>query len=382
MRRFLEYIIVCVMVIISSSCNIDEEITTSLPPKISIEGNGSYRVRLGDELHLAPRYENGDKATYSWSIKGAELSNQPTYTFTAQSKGITKILLTVSNTSGCDSREFNITAIDRFMVYDYTPAPGQFIGELKTGGFVGTETTHEDAIAYAESRLIDERFVSLGAFGGYIIMGFDRIVDNSEGYDFSIGGNAFDGSSEPGVVWVMQDENGDGEPNDTWYQLAGSETGKAETVENYEVTYYRPEGAGMDVEWVDNQGHSGAISYLGNFHSQDYYYPLWVAEDSYTLRGTLLKARNYDSTGNGSMWVNPHYDWGYVDNASPEDYVSDNRANHFDIANAIDSEGNSLFLGHVDFVKVQCAVNAKSGWLGELSTEVCGIYETTLKISN
>ena len=125
MRRFLEYIIVCVMVIISSSCNIDEEITTSLPPKIIIDGSGSYRVRLGDELRLAPRYENGDEASYSWSIEGVELSNQPTYTFTAQSKGLTKILLTVSNTSGSDSRTFSITTIDRFMVYDYTPAPGQ-----------------------------------------------------------------------------------------------------------------------------------------------------------------------------------------------------------------------------------------------------------------
>jgi hypothetical protein len=28
---------------------------------------------------------------------------------------------------------------------------------------------------------------------------------------------------------------------------------------------------------------------------------------------------------------------------------------------------------------VQCAVNAKSGWLGELSTEVCGFYDYNLK---
>lgn len=368
MRRFLEYIIVCVMVIISSSCNIDEEITTSLPPKISIEGNGSYRVRLGDDLHLAPRYENSDEATYSWSIEGVELSNEPTYTFIAQSKGLTKILLTVSNTSGSDSRTFSITAIDRFMVYDYTPAPGQFIGELKTGGFVGTETTYEDAIAYAESRLMDERFVSLGAFGGYIIVGFDRIVENRDGYDFSIGNNAFDGSSEPGVVWVMQDENGDGEPNDTWYELSGSETGKAETIQNYTITYYRPEASKMDVAWSDNMGGSGVVKYLEEFHNQDFYYPAWIEADSYTLRGTLLKSRSYDSSGNGSKWVNPAFEWGYADNASTIDNL--NRENHFEISNAIDEQGNAVKLEYIDFIKVQSAIQQQCGRIGEVSTEV------------
>ena len=368
MKRVLEYIIVCVMVIISSSCNIDEEITTSLPPKIIIEGNGSYRVRLGDELRLAPRYENGDEATFSWSIEGVELGNEPTYTFTAQSKGTTKLLLTVSNISGSDNREFNITVIDKFMVYDYTPAPGQFIGELKTGGFDGTETTHEDAIAYAESRLTDEKFVSLGAFGGYIVVGFDRIVENSEGYDFSIGGNSFDGSSEPGVVWVMQDENGDGEPNDTWYELSGSETGKAETIQNYTVTYYRPEASKMDVQWSDNMGGSGVVEYLEDFHNQNSYYPAWIEADSYTLRGTLLKSRSYDSSGNGSKWVNPAFDWGYADNASTIDNL--NRENLFEISNAIDEQGNAIALEYIDFIKVQSAIQQQCGWIGEVSTEV------------
>ncbi len=368
MKRVLEYIIVCVMVIISSSCNIDEEITTSLPPKIIIEGNGSYRVRLGDELRLAPRYENGDEATYSWSIEGVELGNEPTYTFTAQSKGTTKLLLTVSNISGSDNREFNITAIDRFMVYDYTPAPGQFIGELKSGGFDGTETTHEDAIAYAESRLTDEKFVSLGAFGGYIIVGFDCIVENRDGYDFSIGSNSFDGSSEPGVVWVMQDENGDGEPNDTWYELSGSETGKAETIQNYTVTYYRPEANKMDVAWSDNMGGSGVVEYLEDFHNQNSYYPAWIETDSYTLRGTLLKSRSYDSSGNGSKWVNPAFDWGYADNASTVDNL--NRENLFEISNAIDEQGNAISLKYIDFIKVQSAIQQQCGWVGEVSTEV------------
>ena len=271
---------------------------------------------------------------------------------------------TPSSEVGCDK------------VYEYTPAPGQFINETKTGGFNGDETTPEAAIEYAERRMADDLYVSLGGFGGYIVVGFDHSVDNNAGYDLAIRGNAFDGSSEPGIVWVMQDEDGDGLPNDTWYELAGSETGKAETIQNYSVTYFRPEKEQQPVKWRDSEGVEGQIDYLKAFHSQSYYYPAWIKEDSYTLTGTRLEARNYDKSGNGSYWVQPAYDWGYVDNFSEEDSLDDDKViNLFDISNAMDEQGATVELKYIDFVKVQCAVNSKSGGLGELSTEVFGFYD-------
>ena len=268
-------------------------------------------------------------------------------------------------------------------VYEYTPAPGQFINETKTGGFDGSQTTAEAACRYAEARFATDFWVSLGGFGGYIVVGFDHSVDNKGDYDFAILGNSFSGSSEPGVVWVMQDENGNGLPDDTWYELAGSETGKVETIQNYAVTYYRPSEPQKPVQWRDNLGNTGEIDYLRQFHRQEYYYPLWIEEDSYTLTGTCLKARNYDaSNGKGTYWVNVEYDWGYVDNFSPTDRLTDGdnanaeaNANHFKISNAIDVDGKPKHLDFIDFVKVQCAVNAKSGWLGEISTEVFGFKD-------
>ena len=279
-------------------------------------------------------------------------------------------------------------------VYEYTPAPGQFINETKTGGFDGTQITPEAAIAYAEARMSEvdgngnpaPNWVSLGGFGGYIIVGFDHSIDNSGGYDIGILGNSFSGSSEPGIVWVMQDENGNGLPDDTWYELAGSETGKPETIQNYAVTYYRPSEPKQPVKWTDNQGNSGEIDYLKQFHRQEYYYPLWIGGDSYTLTGTCLEPRNYDASGNGSYWVNAEYDWGYADNFSPIDRLTDEdnasagaNANHFKISNAIDFECEPIELDYIDFVKVQVGVNAKSGWLGELSTEVCGFYDYNMQ---
>ena len=113
---------------------------------------------------------------------------------------------------------------------------------------------------------------------------------------------------------------------------------------------------------------------------------MWVEADSYTLTGTCLKERNYDASTNGTYWVNPHYDWGYADNFSPIDRLTDAdnanadaNANHFKISNAVDAAGKHKHLEYIDFVKVQCAVNSKSGWLGEVSTEVCGFYDYRLK---
>lgn len=347
---------------------------------------------------LQTPYENDME--YSWNVTElSELTGDDSkFVFTANESGVYHINATATKVDGDSqtsiARSFEMTVYDEKefyrpksgasqadfnRVFEYTPAPGQFINELKTGGFDASHTSPEAAVTYAESRMNEANWISLGGFGGYVVVGFDHSIDNTRSYDLGIIGNAFDGSSEPGIVWVMQDENGNGFPDDTWYELAGSETGKFETIRDYAVTYYRPTGPEMPVQWTDNLGNNGEIDYLKQFHDQDYYYPLWIGTDSYTLKGTRLEARNYDQSGNGSYWINPHYDWGYVDNFSPSDFNSSNKANLFRISNAIDFEGNPIRLSHVDFVKVQCAVNAKSGWIGELSTEVCGFYDCSLK---
>lgn len=372
-----------------------------IPFELEFEKYEHHTV-VGRRLLLKPlQSNNAMNVEYSWTVEEISdvNSSDSQFIFSANESGEYHVNVTATVLNGDNhisyTRTITITVYDEMAfyrpksgasvaectkVFEYTPAPGQFINELKTGGFNETHTTQEAAIAYAEDRFSVGNWVSLGGFGGYVIVGFDHSIDNiSRGDDLAVVGNAFNGSSEPGVVWVMQDENGNGLPDDTWYELAGSETGKVETIQNYEVTYYRPTGTKMPVQWTDNLGNSGEIDYLMQFHQQDYYYPLWVEEDTYTLKGTCLKARNYDQSGNGTYWVNPHYDWGYVDNFSPTDFNAPDMANFFNISNAIDFEGLPVNMSHIDFVKVQCALNAKSGWLGELSTEVCGFYDCSLK---
>lgn len=375
----------------------------------------AYHTVVGRKLQIKPSSVSDiDGVIYTWQIDGNEaVEGESSMVFKADAVG--EYTITATATTEKDGEQITLThkftvtvyeagafyraqsgasKADWNKVFEYTPAPGQFINELKTGGFDGTQTTMEAAIAYAEARMSQTKadgtpnpiWVSLGGFGGYIVVGFDHSIENSGDYDLGILGNSFSGSSEPGIVWVMQDENGNGEPDDTWYELAGSETGKESTIQEYAVTYYRPTGPQMPVQWSDNLGNSGAIDYLKQFHRQDYYYPLWIEEDSYTLTGTCLEPRNYDASGNGSYWVNVEYDWGYVDNYSPVDRLTDKdnvegeiNVNHFKISNAIDFEGEPIHLDYIDFVKVQVGVNAKSGWLGELSTEVCGFFDYNMK---
>ena len=187
---------------------------------------------------------------------------------------------------------------------------------------------------------------------------------------------------EPGIVWVMQDINGNGLPDDEWYELKGSEAGKEETIQNFEVTYYRPEGKKMDVQWISSDGRNGWVDYLSAYHTQDYYYPAWISENSYTLTGTCLAARNTQDSQTG-YWDNQSYDWGYVDNFGNDQIEGGStvdgsgQRNGFKISNAIHADGTEANLQYIDFIKIQCGVLAKSGWLGEVSTEVFSFEDLT-----
>lgn len=134
-------------------------------------------------------------------------------------------------------------------VYEYMPAPGQFVNELPEY-FEGD--TAEDIISKVEEQICGDRqpgMISLGAYGGYVVFGFDHsIVNVADAYDFKIYGNAFigsqtagGGSCEPGIVMVSVDANGNGVPDDEWYELAGSDYNKETTKKNYEIVYYKPD---------------------------------------------------------------------------------------------------------------------------------------------
>ncbi len=270
-------------------------------------------------------------------------------------------------------------------VLEYKPAPGQFINSAPWG------------VPASANSLVGKitGTMSLGAFGGYVIFKFVSPVkndpDNPFGVDFTIFGNPLREWSEQGIVSVMKDENGNGLPDDIWYELAGSDYFFSSTIKNYEITYTNPKQASAaDVPWTDNQGNSGKV--LKNaFHSQPYYpensnFPL-VNQKDYTLTGTRV-ADEVDRT-NPSYIKSYRKAFGYVDNqvrgsapyTLPDNPYTREKENSggdaFDISWAVNANGNYVDLDQIDFIKVHNAVIADAGWLGEVSTEVTGAVVVT-----
>ncbi|MCL2073259.1 MAG: T9SS type A sorting domain-containing protein [Marinilabiliaceae bacterium] len=274
-------------------------------------------------------------------------------------------------------------------VFEYRPAPGQFVNMLPQ---YEVGDTQADMDRKAEESISDDNgvLISLGGYGGYIIFGFDHPVINVPGaYDFKILGNAIistppgatrdGGNCEPGIVLVSYDLNGNGIPDDQWYELAGSEYFKPETVNNYHITYFKPDENKIPtpdpnypflsdttyIKWTDNQGDEGYIS-RNVFHSHPYY-PQWIDAETLFFEGNKLANNYLDLSGTGSLFVQYAYPWGYADN-----YPNTDERSNFNIEWAVDSNGNSVFLPAIHFVKVYTAVNQYCGWLGETSTEIMG----------
>lgn len=353
----------------------------------------SYTIPLGRTLYVDATLWNFSQPAYLWQCEGVT-STDEIFSFTPTAEGDYSFSLTVSDADGYSlSRTISVhcaPAEGKFRraitqqsiataskVYAYRPAAGQFINEPQSG-FAGEATT-EAATAYAEHRLAENKYLSLGAWGGYVVVGFDHSVINVDGErDFSIAGNMYEGSSEAGIVWVMQDENGNGLPDDVWYELRGSEWGTPNHSRGYAITYYRPSAEGMNVQWRDNRGQSGTMKRNAT-HTHGYYYPAWE-QDTFTLYGSWLAPNTEVDASTGNQ-VNRAYAWGYADNEGSDSDVGttgDAVKTYFNIESAVAPNGEAVELQYIDFVKIQSAINHSAGVLGEISTEVLSIKDENL----
>lgn len=246
-------------------------------------------------------------------------------------------------------------------VYEYLPGMGQFVNVLPA---YEEGDDAESMCRKCEDLIADNagRVVSLGGWGGYITFGFDHAVENQEGLDIQILGNAYlmngnetYGSSEPGIVLVSRDENKNGIPDDMWYELKGCLYDDAETQHAYSVTYTR---AGDTLQ--------------NPFHKQPYY-PQWLPQEEYTLYGAKLPSQTEKVS---RQVVQRILDYGYVDNKPNTDI----EGTSFDISWAVDTYGQPVSLPSVDFVRVYTAIDEINDPTGEISTEITGAID--LHINN
>jgi len=274
-------------------------------------------------------------------------------------------------------------------VIEFLPAPGQFTNEA-----IAKSGSGENILGTKGG------MVSLGGFGGYIILGFDQAIvnrpENPYGVDFSVKGNSFAANlygawTEPGAVMVMKDVNKNGIPDDgEWYELAGSDYWLSTTRKNVEMTYYNPHyDVRYTIPWSTNQGDKGA-QITNQFHSHSYYpnpFDFGCDRDSLTYSGNMiLSSLDMSTKSYVNFYRAPMF--GYCDNRGnstdlrvPNNpYYGDekgNAADGFDLNWAVDRNGNHVELDSVHFVKIYTAGSANAGWLGEWSTEVLGVGITT-----
>lgn len=306
-------------------------------------------------------------------------------------------------------------------VLSYDPSPGQFVNEmprcaagedyatvLQRAGAAICGSVSIEEIELPDGTLVRDTtvnysngMISLGGWGGSVTVGFDHPVVNVAGKpDFEIFGNAFvaegtdaGGSSEPGIVLVSVDVNGNGIADDPWYELAGSAYNDTDTRHDYVMTYYKPaddkpvvKGANrsiIDMEHIhwtandeDENNREGYYIQL-RIHNHPYW-PLWLPADSTVMTRTGSRLRkNYEQFG--TMVIQRFFDYGYADNkptltvgSEGDDYNTGVYSEGFNIDWAVDDDGNHVFLPYIDFIKIYTAQNQYNSGMGETSTEVTG----------
>lgn len=379
-------------------------------PLVSLGIDDYYYIYRMQKLELSSAFTG---EAYRWTIKTENgedslVSTEQRYIFLTSEEKTFEFTFELIDPVAPYKHKFQVTTFHEEVeyspylskVYEFRPAPGQFVNELPAYEKGDTEKEMCKKVEECISGK-NEVLVSLGGYGGYVTFGFDHTVINVKGKkDFAIYGNAFysdvsdydnakGGSSEPGIVMVSYDWNMNGKPDDDWYELAGSEYHKMTTTKGYKITYHRPDtlkkpvtdasGTLTDVEyipWKDNRGATGYVS--KNMYHKQYYYPKWITSDEMTFEGTRLPDNAIDESGFGAYWVLYSFDWGYVDN-KPN---SDENANSFDIDWAVDKNGNPVHLPGVDFIRVYTGVNQYCGWLGETSTEISKARDLHIPLSS
>ncbi len=309
-------------------------------------------------------------------------------------------------------------------VLEYRPAPGKkvyksFDSYLTLLKLAKKPVTLENIVSkcrstlfsnerlfYAEQLTARPEAVSLGAFGGYIVLAFDHSVQNLEGADIMVYGGYNDSGEQlkekgpqPGVVFVAQDLNMNGthDEDEPWYMLyPGSYTSTTPDIgpqEGFQAgcsVVYRMNGgpltASTDKSDVDRHFYfpnyimwritgeeesSGSIAKLEQ-NTEFSYWPAWLpGNEPLTFDNVVRLPNNGVETWNGSIYS--FAKWAWEDpSLQYANAVGYSQNTGLDLSTAVDMEGNPVELKEVRFVKIQTGVCQQIGTYGQSETLVSG----------
>lgn len=419
-KNIFGYLLISLFLLVfANSCQKEEHVPYKLLREdIKIEEPiGGFFAIINEQLNIKVKSASDDGISYIWFLDEDEISRDKNLNYTFDRAGEFKLSLHASQLNLKYIYDYDITVGFENIpspsegssayitkILDFMPAIGQFTNKLP----VYTEGDNQESMNQKVLAAIGNNkrgMISLGGFGGYVVVGFDHTIPNVKGKrDFRVIANALysatnpdsnapeGGSCEPGVIMVAYDANKNGVPDDNeWYEIAGSahedpakelwyqkavDAGNDVNVYyDYEITYHRPlaEPESQDqwatyIRWEDNKGNSG-YKVKNGFHKQSYY-PLWATGDKLTFKGTRLPQNGVDESGAGSYYVLYKFRYGYADN---ETNSKDESA--IDISWAVNKKRQKVNLPGVDFIKIYSGVNQENGWLGECSTEITGIED-------
>lgn len=285
-------------------------------------------------------------------------------------------------------------------VLEFAPAPGQFVNHPDfndpgralgppSGG--GTSAPNNTSV------------VSLGGFGGYIVLGFDHTIRddplNPFGMDAIVFGNAYWVGGDPNRHWaecatieISADENGNGLADDTWYLIPGSHITNPPLQlivkhwdDNINDKRYPPE----DESWIPPGN-------IGTWDTQAFALPVTI------FGSTVVTNPNLGGQSEGILGYGDYSPTlvlgdlngdNFVDDAtiSPEEFYTSpddpytvgitagsGGGDAFDIAWAIDPiTGRAAELSGFDFIRLTSAVDSVSPIFGEKSAEIDAVADVT-----
>jgi hypothetical protein len=322
-------------------------------------GAGKYYAQPNETLVIAPvRYligyndDHSDAgASYEWTVSGSDATR--TYTasgellhITPKAAGAYTINVSVSGRDYITGSAITETARAELVCYTEPLPAGTFASPLKNFG-PGQMCEGGTGLGW-----------SLGSAGGYEVWA----VEPRESYN--IPGNPLQAWREPGVVWMQEDKNGNGLPDEMWYELPGGEEThpiwKDQITRRYALTYFKTNDQGSkneygqiikEVHWADARGRAGMIP--GGF--PDKFWGVtggWVTYTCTLLRDDgIIFAAGYNMDGLD----------GYVD-------CTGNIA--FPVSRAVRADGAPANLSAVKFLKVQTGMFRYGDIFGDVSTEI------------
>lgn len=368
-----------------------------------------FTANAGQAFLIEVKSVSDENVTYAWLIDGKEVAQTKSFTHTFMQAGTYQLTLKVSQEQISFEYTYTVNVAYAALpetpqnatpyitkVLEYRPAPGQFVNTMPQYKEGDTQATMNEKALNAIGNNT-KGMITLGGYGGYVTVGFDHTIRNAkDANDFLVLGNAFANGSEPGIIQVAYDVNQNGQPDEEeWFEIAGSahqapkhelwyEQAKqagniVETYLDYSITYKKPakepttdEEKATYIYWEDNQGKKG-YKVMNTYHPQPYY-PQWIEEEQLVFTGTCLPQNGINQgTEQAPDFVLPSFTYGYADN-----YPNDAAEAGIDIDWAVDKNGKPANLPGVDFIKIYTGVNQENGWLGENSTEVCGVTDLNL----